>query len=83
MALQKVEFEVLEQDLGRLAKLVTHYAAGNKSEFLRIAMRRLEREMHLEGFKRLRGQVKGELDGRVLSEGEVVALAKRRSIEDH
>ena len=83
MAIQKVEFEVLERDLGRLEKLVTHYGGGNKSEFLRIAMGRLERELHQERFRKLREQVKGGLDGRALSEDEILALVKGHSSGDH
>jgi Arc/MetJ-type ribon-helix-helix transcriptional regulator len=76
MRAKTVGFAVLDEDKERLAKLVAHYGEGNRSEFLRVAMRRLEHDMLAERFKSLQKQVRDGLQGRVLVEDEIVELVR-------
>lgn len=77
MRAKTVGFAILDEDKSRLEKLVAHYADGNRSEFLRVAMKRLEHDMLAERFKSLQQQVRTNLAGRVLSEDEIVDLVRK------
>lgn len=72
-----VGFAIADEDRELLDRLVEHYAAGNRSEFLRLAMKRMEHERLAERLVATRRQVSKELQGRVYSEQEIVQLVAK------
>lgn len=79
MRAKTVGFAILDADRSRLEALVEHYAKGNRSEFLRVAMKRLEHDMLAERLIQLQKSVRAELGGRVFSEEEVAELVRSSS----
>lgn len=69
-----VGFAIAEEDRAQLDELVAYYADGNRSEFLRVAMKRLARDRVAERLAKLQQQVRAELDGRVFTPAETQAL---------
>lgn len=76
MRAKTVGFAILDSDRDRLEALVEHYGNGNRSEFLRVAMKRLEHAMLAERLMSLQSAVRSELAGKVYSEEEVVNLVR-------
>jgi Arc/MetJ-type ribon-helix-helix transcriptional regulator len=72
-----VGFAIADSDRSRLEMLVEHYGQGNRSEFLRVAMKRLEHEMLAERLVTLQSSVRAELSGKVYSEQEVAELVRK------
>ena len=77
MRAKTVGFAILDTDRDRLETLVEHYGNGNRSEFLRVAMKRLEHEMVAERLVSLQSAVRAELAGKVYSEDEIVNLVRK------
>ena len=71
MVLTTVTFALNEKDLARLDLLVECLADGDRSKFLRIALRRLNRDRMAEKMRVFRGQARTELHGRFVSPEEV------------
>lgn len=76
MAAKTVGFAIAEEDRPELEMLVQHFGGGNRSEFLRVAMRRLSRDLRAEALQELQVQARREL-GRVVSPAEVNELVKK------
>lgn len=53
LSAKTVGFAIAEEDREQLDVLVEHYGNGNRSEFLRVAMRRLHRDMLAERMQQL------------------------------
>ena len=73
MRAKAVVLTISEKDRELLDKLANHYSNGNRSEFLRLAMRRMERERIAQRFIETRAQIIEELGGKALSSDEVLA----------
>lgn len=69
-----VGFAIAEEDRAQLDELVAYYGNGNRSEFLRFAMKRLARDRIAERLASLQQQVSAELDGRVFTPDETREL---------
>ena len=82
MAARTVGFAIADEDREQLNALVEHYGNGNRSEFLRVAMRRLHRDMLAERMQELQARAREELGGRVVTRDEVTALVKQ-TLRDH
>lgn len=82
MAAKTVGFAIADEDREQLDALVEHYGNGNRSEFLRVAMNRLHRDMLAERMQGLQARARDELAGRVVTRDEVTALV-RQSVRDH
>lgn len=82
MAAKTVGFAIADEDREQLDALVEHYGNGNRSEFLRVAMKRLHRDMLAERMQGLQARARDELAGRVVTRDEVTALV-RQSVRDH
>ena len=82
MAARTVGFAIADEDREQLDALVEHYGNGNRSEFLRVAMKRLHRDMLAERMQELQVRAREELGGRVVTRGEVTALVKQ-TLRDH
>lgn len=77
MRAKTVGFAISDSDRSRLEALVDHYGQGNRSEFLRVAMKRLEHDMLANRLIELQKSVRAELGGRVFSEDEVLELVRK------
>ncbi len=77
MTAKTVGFAISDQDREQLDLLVDHFGHGNRSEFLRVAMKRLRRDMWAENLQQLQADARGQLNGRVVSPEEVTALVKQ------
>lgn len=76
MAAKTVGFAISDEDRPELEMLVEHFGGGNRSEFLRVAMRRLSRDLRSENLQELQAQAHREL-GRVVSPEEVNELVRK------
>lgn len=72
-----VGFAIADEDRELLNRLVEHYGGGNRSEFLRLAMKRMEHERLAERLVQTREQVSKELQGRLYSEQEILDLVAK------
>jgi hypothetical protein len=77
MTAKTVGFAIADEDRERLAVLVEHFGNGNRSEFLRVAMTRLQRDMLAERMRSLQARVRDELGGRIVPRDEVTMLVKQ------
>ena len=77
MAAKTVGFAIAEEDGPVLESLVEHFGHGNRSEFLRVAMKRLSRDMRAEKFQQLQEAARTDLGGRVVTREEVLALVRK------
>lgn len=77
MGAKTVGFAIADEDQAKLQILVEHYGHGNRSEFLRAAMKRMTHDMWAEKMRGLQDQAREELAGRVVSREEVTALVKK------
>jgi Arc/MetJ-type ribon-helix-helix transcriptional regulator len=82
MAAKTVGFAIADEDREQLDALVEHYGNGNRSEFLRVAMTRLQRDMLAERMRSLQARARDELGGRVVTRDEVTALVLQ-TLRDH
>ena len=77
MGAKTVGFAIAEEDQDTLQALVEHFGHGNRSEFLRAAMKRMTHDMWAEKMRRLQDQAREDLAGRVVSREEVTALVRK------
>jgi Arc/MetJ-type ribon-helix-helix transcriptional regulator len=72
-----VGFAIGDDERALLDELVDHYGGGNRSEFLRVAIRRLARDRRAERLQALQQEAREQL-GRVVTPDEVrAAVAKQ------
>ena len=72
MTARSIAFAVAEEDIPVLDELVEEFGGGNRSEFLRAAMKHMRHEAWAAKMRRLQGQVHSEI-GRPLSREEIRA----------
>jgi Arc/MetJ-type ribon-helix-helix transcriptional regulator len=72
MSAKSIGFAVAEEDEPLLEQLVVHFGHGNRSEFLRAAMKRMRHEMFAERMRALQADVRADLGGRVVPVEEIV-----------
>ena len=75
MAAETVGFAVQEEDRSELDRLVAHFGGGNRSKFLREAIRVMAIEERAERLRRIQAEAHAET-GRVWSVDEVNALTR-------
>jgi Arc/MetJ-type ribon-helix-helix transcriptional regulator len=73
VAAQTVGFAIADEDRPQLDALVEHFGHGNRSEFLRVAMKRMRHEMWAEKMRDIQARGRAETGGRVVSRQEVSA----------
>ena len=73
MPAETVGFAIAAEDRPQLDDLVEYFGHGNRSEFLRVAMRRMRHEMWAEKMRAIQARGRAEMEGRVLSRDEVSA----------
>ncbi|WP_206448484.1 hypothetical protein [Agrococcus sp. KRD186] len=62
-----------------LDEVVEHFGHGNRSEFLRLAVRDYQARLRLERLHAIREQARSERGGRRYSSDEVVELVRQSS----
>lgn len=72
MGAKTVGFAISESERALLDELVEHYGGGNRSEFLRVAIRRLARDRRAERLSAVQQEARKDL-GRVVTADEVRA----------
>jgi len=72
-----VGFAISDEDKELLGRLVEHYGNGNRSEFLRVAMKKMEHDRIAQRLVETRRRIDEDLSGRVFSREEVDALIKK------
>lgn len=80
MAAQTVGFAIDPALRPGLNEVVEHYGHGNRSEFLRVAVREFQSRMRVERLHALRDEARRERGGRVLSADEVMELIERSDV---
>jgi Arc/MetJ-type ribon-helix-helix transcriptional regulator len=79
MGAKSVGFAVADEDMPLLDELVNEFGGGNRSEFLREAMRVMRHQMRAERLRALHAETKKALGGRLLTRAEVDELIGRTS----
>jgi Arc/MetJ-type ribon-helix-helix transcriptional regulator len=79
MGAKSVGFAVADEDMPLLDELVNEFGDGNRSEFLREAMRVMRHQMRAERLRALHTETKEALGGRLLTRAEVDELIGRTS----
>lgn len=76
MAAHTIGFAVADEDRPQLDELVARFGGGNRSEFLRVAMRRMQRDLFAERMQDIQRSGRENTGGRVYRDDEVRALVK-------
>jgi Arc/MetJ-type ribon-helix-helix transcriptional regulator len=71
-----VGFAIPEDMLPDLEIVINEFAGGNRSEFLRVAVRHFRSHMMAERMKSIRAQLREERGGRTYTNAEVMALVR-------
>lgn len=66
-----------EEMLPDLELVINEFADGNRSEFLRIAVRHFRSRMMAKRMSELRAQLRAERGGRSYTDDEIMALVRR------
>jgi len=74
MVAKTVGIAVPDEMRSALDEVVDHYGHGNRSEFLRIAVRDYQARLRLERLHAVRDRARAERGGRVYSADEVLQL---------
>lgn len=77
MAAKTVGFAIADEDRELLEELVTEYGGGNRSEFLRFAIRKVARDRLAERMAKLQSDARQEMGGKVYTTNETQALIKK------
>jgi Arc/MetJ-type ribon-helix-helix transcriptional regulator len=82
MRAKTVGFAIADEDRQALDELVEYYGGGNRSEFLRVVIKKMRRERWQQRFTGLQRDFREELGSKVFSEVEILELCKaaRRKI---
>ena len=81
MVAKTVGIAVSEDLRPALDEVVEHFGHGNRSEFLRLAVRDYQGRLRLERMHALREQARGERGGRRYSTEEVLALVRGSAVQ--
>lgn len=79
MAAKTVGIAVADELRPALDEVVAHFGHGNRSEFLRLAVRDYQGRLRLERLHAVRDQARAERGGRRYSASEVLELIKDAS----
>lgn len=77
MAARTVGFAIDESMRADLDEVVKRYADGNRSEFLRAAVRRYKADLLRERLASVREEARAERGGRIYTHDEVLELIAR------
>lgn len=77
MAAKTVGFAIADEDRDLLEELVKEYGGGNRSEFLRVAIRRMARDRMAQRLIDLQQRARKEMNGKVYTPEESAKLIKK------
>jgi Arc/MetJ-type ribon-helix-helix transcriptional regulator len=77
MRAKTVGFAIAEEDRALLEDLVAEYGGGNRSEFLRYAMKKIARDRLAERLSKLQLEAREDMGGKVYTPQETQALIKK------
>lgn len=77
MRAKTVGFAIADEDRALLNELVAEYGGGNRSEFLRYAMKKIARDRLAERMAKLQQEARQDLGGKVYTTEETQALIKK------
>ena len=77
MRAKTVGFAIADEDRALLDELVAEYGGGNRSEFLRYAMKKIARDRLAERMAKLQQEARQDLGGKVYTTEETQALIKK------
>lgn len=82
MRAKTVGFAIADEDRKALDELVEYYGGGNRSEFLRVVIKRMRRERWQQRLTDIQSGFREELDGKVFTGTEILDMCKaaRRKI---
>lgn len=80
MAAKTVGIAVADELRPALDEVVEYFGHGNRSEFLRLAVREYQGRLRLERMHLLRDRARDERRGRQYSTDEVLALVRQSSL---
>ncbi|MFM6962867.1 MAG: hypothetical protein ACKOWJ_01155 [Micrococcales bacterium] len=72
-----IGFAVADEDRALLDQLVEQYGNGNRSEFLRVAMKRMARQAFAERFNGIKAAIRSDLGSQVFTEADVEVLVRQ------
>ena len=77
MRAKTVGFAIADEDRPLLDELVAEYGGGNRSEFLRYALKKISRDRLAERLSKLQLDAREDMDGKVYTTEETQALIKK------
>jgi Arc/MetJ-type ribon-helix-helix transcriptional regulator len=77
MRAKTVGFAIADEDRALLEDLVTEYGGGNRSEFLRYAMKKIARDRLAERMAKLQQEAREDIGGKVYTTEETQVLIKK------
>lgn len=77
MRAKTVGFAIADEDRPLLEELVAEYGGGNRSEFLRYAMKKIARDRLAERLSKLQLDARDDMDGKVYTTEETQDLIKK------
>jgi Arc/MetJ-type ribon-helix-helix transcriptional regulator len=80
MSAKTVGFAIADEDRDELESLVEYFADGNRSEFLRVAMKRMRHEMWAAKMADLQSRGRADTGGKVYTPQEVVAMCRNSMV---
>ena len=77
MRAKTVGFAIADEDRALLEDLVTEYGGGNRSEFLRYAMKKIARDRLAERMSKLQQEAREDMGSKVYTTEETQVLIKK------
>lgn len=77
MRAKTVGFAIADEDRALLEDLVSEYGGGNRSEFLRYAMKKIARDRLAERMSKLQREAREDMGGKVYTTEETQAFIKK------
>ena len=77
MRAKTVGFAIADEDRELLEDLVAEYGGGNRSEFLRYAMKKIARDRLAERMCKLQQEARADMGGKVYTPEQTQALIKK------
>jgi len=77
MRAKTIGFAIADEDRPLLDDLVAEYGGGNRSEFLRYALKKIARDRLAERMSRLQQEAREDMGGKVYTTEETQALIKK------
>ncbi len=77
MRAKTVGFAIADEDRDLLESLVKKYGNGNRSEFLRVAMKMMAKIEMADRINSIREEVRGQLGGKMLTADEIDLLIRK------